>query len=171
MSPLGRREQRCKAVPFLPLSGPHPPASISPSTSLCTLPGVHPSCPSSHSVQNAWTTVTICDDSPLSSDCAPLLPMAPDVIITISPPPQVTTISSFTGLFPHFSCHHPELTPELSVGYVISQHPKPSSLLLLGKHRAISSHNPLTAQHSVSNNWDTHFLPSPHSASSTSLPK
>ena len=63
-----------------------------------------------------------------------------------------------------------ELNPELSVGYVISQHPKPSSLLLLGKHRAISSHNPLTAQHSVSNNWDTHFLPSPHS-SSTSLPK
>ena len=30
-------------------------------------------------------------------------------------PPQVTTISSFTGLFPHFSCHHPELTPELTM--------------------------------------------------------
>lgn len=70
-SALSRREQRCKATPFLPLSGPYPPASISPSTPLCTPPRVHPSCPSSHSVQHAWTTVTNCDHPPFSSDLCP----------------------------------------------------------------------------------------------------
>lgn len=70
----------------------------------CTPTRVHPSCPSPHSVQHAWTTGTNRDH--------PALPMAPDVIITIGPPPQVTTIPSFTVLFPRFSCPHPEFTPD-----------------------------------------------------------
>ena len=70
--------------------------------------------PASHSVQHAWTTVTNCDPH-LSAETVPRCCHGSRCAYNNISPPQVTTISSFTELSPCFSCHHPELTPELTM--------------------------------------------------------